>query len=397
MKLEIIHRSAPRYKYFKVTDPGITGSEAFLYIGDVADVFANLSSRLGHGLSLASADQVISTLASIEARQEALPLVIIIDQAYQRAELKKLNQFLLGSGSLRSVALVFNLARLSASEKEEVISARMVDELIDLDGEIDSIAGRVRFINKMKTAASVSSEKVRIETANEHLMGSISFSKRMFDLVCSVLLLIIFFPVMVAIAVAIKLESKGPVFYNSYRAGRGFQIFKFFKFRTMKVGADRMIQSMSHLNKYNTSNGAVFFKINNDPRITRVGKFLRSTGLDELPQLFNVISGDMSIVGNRPLPLYEANTLTTDEWAERFAAPAGITGLWQVQEKLNSILSAEDRIKTDIYYSRRHNFMMDFRIMIRTIPILLYETSKQDVSVKEKTTISPSLRPELSL
>jgi len=370
MKLEIIHRSAPRYKYFKVTDPGITGSEAFLYIGEVADVFANLSPRLGHGLSLASADQAISTLASIEARQEALPLVIIIDHAYHQAELKKLNQFLLGSGSLRSVALVFNLARLSASEKEEVISARMVDELIDLDGEIDSIAGRVRFTNKMKTAASVSSEKVRIETANEHLMGSISFSKRMFDLVCSVLLLIIFFPVMVAIAIAIKLESKGPVFYNSYRAGRGFQIFKFFKFRTMKVGADRMIQSMSHLNKYNTSNGAVFFKINNDPRITRVGKFLRSTGLDELPQIVNILLGDMSFVGPRSLAVGEiirdenGRVIAHEEmpvFRERLKVRPGLTSVATIYIPKDS--SPYRKFRYDLLYIRKQSFWLDLRLI----------------------------------
>src|SRR4030095_6430945 len=115
----------------------------------------------------------------------------------------------------------------------------------------------------------------------------------------------------------IKLESNGPVFYNSYRAGRGFKIFKFFKFRTMYVGADSRVDELANMNLYSVG-GQVFFKANNDPRVTRVGAMLRNTSLDELPQLLNVLMGDMSIVGNRPLPLYEASALTTHEVAARF-------------------------------------------------------------------------------
>ncbi len=120
-------------------------------------------------------------------------------------------------------------------------------------------------------------------------------------------------PWFLLIALAIKLESSGPVFYISKRAGRGYRIFNFLKFRTMDHGADQKIMELTHLNQYNpNSRGPVFFKINNDPRITRIGSLLRNTSLDELPQLINVFLGHMSLVGNRPLPLYEAATLTTD-------------------------------------------------------------------------------------
>src|ERR1700692_3772200 len=114
------------------------------------------------------------------------------------------------------------------------------------------------------------------------------------------------------------------------------------------------MSELTHLNQYDAAGrGPVFFKINNDPRITKVGAFLRNTSLDELPQLLNVLLGNMSLVGNRPLPLYEAATLTTDDWAKRFMAPAGITGLWQIKKRGKEDMSVEERINLDIVYANR--------------------------------------------
>ena len=116
--------------------------------------------------------------------------------------------------------------------------------------------------------------------------------------------------------------------------------------------------------------GSAFFKIKDDPRITKVGKLLRNTSMDELPQLFNVLIGDMSIVGNRPLPLYEAEKLTTDKYVQRFTAPAGITGLWQVEKRGKGEMSEEERLMLDNRYARDHSFVNDVRLILKTIPAL---------------------------
>ena len=115
-----------------------------------------------------------------------------------------------------------------------------------------------------------------------------------------------------------------------------------------------------------------FFKMVNDPRITKVGRILRNTSIDKLLKLINVLKGDMSIVGNRPLPLYEAEILTTDLWSKRFLAPAGITGLWQVTKRVESNkMSADDRKQLDIEYAENFSFLYDMKIIVKTIPTML--------------------------
>jgi lipopolysaccharide/colanic/teichoic acid biosynthesis glycosyltransferase len=204
-----------------------------------------------------------------------------------------------------------------------------------------------------------------------------SVLKRSFDILVSVTALLVLSPLFLLIALAVRLESRGPIFYVSERAGRGYRIFKFYKFRTMFAGADQHIHEFSHLNQYSakTAEGPAFFKISNDPRITRVGAFLRNSSLDELPQLLNVLLGDMSLVGNRPLPLYEAATLTTDQCAQRFLAPAGITGLWQIMKRGKEEMSVEERINLDIDYANKYNFMYDLWIMANTPSALMQKSN----------------------
>ena len=140
----------------------------------------------------------------------------------------------------------------------------------------------------------------------------------------------------------------------------------------MRVGADAELATLAHLNQYNANGtGGVFFKIKDDPRITRFGEFLRNTSLDEIPQLFNVLRGDMSLVGNRPLPLYEAEKLTCDQIAWRFLAPAGITGLWQITKRGKENMSPEERIALDMEYAMNNSFWLDMKILLSTFPALL--------------------------
>ena len=136
----------------------------------------------------------------------------------------------------------------------------------------------------------------------------------------------------------------------------------------MRVGADAEIASLSHKNQYGDS---AFFKIENDPRITKLGAFLRNSSIDELPQLLNVLKGDMSLVGNRPLPLYEAEQLTTNEWSMRFLGPAGLTGLWQISKRGKKEMSDHERKKLDNFYAKNYSFWLDLKIIFKTIPALV--------------------------
>jgi lipopolysaccharide/colanic/teichoic acid biosynthesis glycosyltransferase len=241
--------------------------------------------------------------------------------------------------------------------------------------------------------------------------------KRFMDISVSLTLLILLSPLLALVALLIVLDSKGPVFYKSKRAGANFYIFNMYKFRTMKVQADQLISKLSLHNIYANKGKATdsfdsadsrdgylcsacrqqgvscqqplfdqnqpiceklylqqneelakFMKFRNDPRITRLGTFLRNSSIDELPQLVNVLIGDMSLVGNRPLPLYEAEKLTTDESARRFAGPAGLTGIWQTKKRAKGqgVMSDRERILLDIEYASTFSFKTDIDIIWKT-------------------------------
>ena len=231
---------------------------------------------------------------------------------------------------------------------------------------------RLRFIKKIKAYKLGKQEKpTQTVKANPILSVKIWKLKRFYDFILSLLVIILLSPLLLLLAVLIKLESRGPIFYISKRAGSGYKIFDFYKFRTMRVGADQELKDLSHLNQYNEGGeDSVFFKIKDDPRVTPLGQFLRNSSLDELPQLFNVLKGDMSLVGNRPLPLYEAERLTKDQIAWRFLAPAGITGLWQVTKRGNKDMSLDERIHLDMEYAMKNSFSMDMKIIFSTFPAL---------------------------
>lgn len=251
----------------------------------------------------------------------------------------------------------------------------------------------------------------------------ISRKKRMFDIIVSGAGLIFLSPVFLIVMTLLRLESKGGAFYYSLRVGSGYKVFKFYKFRSMYSNADKRLKDLKHLNQYDSQHAqtdheestyillcadciknssectnlifddgnsrcekqylhlkksqgkAAFYKIKNDPRVTHVGKVLRNTSIDELPQLWNVLKGDMSIVGNRPLPLYEAEKLTTDKYAPRFMAAAGITGLWQVEKRGKVDMSEEERLLLDNKYTSNHSFKKDILLILKTIPALFQKES----------------------
>ena len=254
-------------------------------------------------------------------------------------------------------------------------------------------------------------------------------SKRIFDIAVASIILLLLSPLLLLTILAIRLESKGKVYYVAKRVGR--KTFDFYKLRSMRIGADRELQDLAKkMNQYNKqenlltmemntscprcsklplgeycspikyegidkicdfmfniqkkniqNSNSSFIKIKDDPRITRIGKFIRNTSIDELPQLINVIKGDMSLVGNRPLPVYEAELLTQDQLSKRFLAPAGITGLWQVELRgKGGAMSEEERIALDNKYAdyfikKNYSFWYDMGILLRTIPALFQKST----------------------
>lgn len=195
--------------------------------------------------------------------------------------------------------------------------------------------------------------------------------KRAFDIVGASIAILLLSPFLILVAIIIKLESKGPVIYRAKRAGSGYKIFDFYKFRSMRQDADKMLKELANQNQYSNQADAVFFKFKDDPRVTPFGRFIRKTSIDELPQLFNVLLGDMSLVGNRPLPLYEAEKLTRDQMAWRFIAPAGLTGLWQITKRGKDNMTPEERIQLDIEYAKKNSLWLDIKIMLLTIPAII--------------------------
>ena len=252
------------------------------------------------------------------------------------------------------------------------------------------------------------------DTKHKILQFKIPVWKRLFDIVFSLIAIVVLSPVFLITIIAIKMESKGPVLFKSKRVGTNYTVFDFLKFRSMYTDADKQLKELSKTqNQYAMQSqqdkqdemligdetemiisdeevmlvgddflvsetdfskqkeediNNAFVKIENDPRITKVGRFIRKYSIDELLQLFNILKGDMSIVGNRPLPLYEAEKLTSDDSIDRFMAPAGLTGLWQVEERgRKGTMSAAERKQLDIEYGQNYNFAMDMKIIFRTL------------------------------
>lgn len=304
-----------------------------------------------------------------------------------------------------------------------------INDTLDVEATVTELNKKICFISDREDILfKFQTLKYRI------LRFKIPLWKRIFDIAFSLTAIIILSPVFLLTVIAIKLESRGPVLFKSKRVGTNYKVFDFLKFRSMYIDAAERLNEYKKSNKYKTEepkeeetakaplgNEAeqrmaqsgidsdlligddevmlvgddfviseddfnkkknedienAFVKIENDPRVTRVGRIIRKFSIDELPQLFNILRGDMSIVGNRPLPLYEAEKLTADEYIDRFIAPAGLTGLWQVEKRgKTGSMSAEERKQLDIVYGRTYNFKMDMKIIFKTLTAFI---QKDDV------------------
>jgi exopolysaccharide biosynthesis polyprenyl glycosylphosphotransferase len=195
------------------------------------------------------------------------------------------------------------------------------------------------------------------------------FRKRTFDLVVSTMALVVLSPVLILIALLIGFDSEGPIIFRQERLGQSGTPFLIWKFRTMVVDAEAQLAA---LEAHNESSDGVLFKMKADPRVTRIGHFLRKTSLDELPQLFNVLLGQMSLVGPRPLQLRDcrkAQERNSSLFLQRMAVPPGITGVWQVNGRSDTTF--EEMLRLDLEYIDTWSFQSDLHILWRTLIVVL--------------------------
>ncbi|HWV33613.1 MAG TPA: sugar transferase [Dyadobacter sp.] len=344
---------------------------------------------------------------ALEALKENYPAdVIVAHDMSGGVELLDTIRSSAGFGNIPFVLLVDRLSRQAI----DLARARHADDVFSVNFDDGDLITRIKYFKKRQWyVANKASQKIGSQGHKTPLW------KRVIDIAATGTAVILLLPVFIIVAILIKLDSKGPVFYKSKRVGSGYKIFDLYKFRTMRTDADQLIRKMAALNMYSKAEPAAqiemqglcdeclagnqcksllfhdgkeiceklyqfqkdqkaaFMKFQNDPRITRLGSFLRNSSIDELPQLINILKGDMSLVGNRPLPLYEAEKMTTDDKILRFAGPAGLTGLWQVTKrgKGKSDMTEEERTQLDITYAREFSFKMDMEIILKTFPALL--------------------------
>ncbi len=302
---------------------------------------------------------------------------------------------------------------LKDSERAGYLSAG-VNDTVSTDVEQRKLRNAAQFIsNNVKT---ILSREVRPSRKEDISTFYLPLWKRLFDIIFSVCALVFLFPVFIIVALAIYVEDRGKIIYKAKRVGSNYHVFDFLKFRSMYMDADKRLKEFNKLNQYSSAKeevktsalasfnfgddtqfdeasikdflvsddfvipekefnnarseeqGKAFVKLENDPRVTKVGRFIRKYSIDELPQLVNILRGDMSVVGNRPLPLYEAELLTGDEYVDRFFAPSGLTGLWQVEKRGDAgKMSPQERKMLDIQYARTFNFWLDVKIILRTV------------------------------
>jgi exopolysaccharide biosynthesis polyprenyl glycosylphosphotransferase len=274
-----------------------------------------------------------------------------------------------GRERLPGLIRLFDVERviIAFSNESHVQTLDLIRSLKDLDVQIDIVPRLFELVSPSVGFHTVEGVPL-VGLPPLRLSRSSRLLKRTTDLVFSVLGLLVLAPLFVAIALTIRLDSKGPIFFRQVRMGRG-GTFRIWKFRTMTADADERKHEVAHLNEHLRNGGDPrMFKISNDPRITRVGGFLRRYSLDELPQLLNVVTGSMSLVGPRPLILDEDQYI--DSWGrQRLDLKPGITGQWQVLGR--SGIPFEEMVKLDYLYVTSWSLLTDLKLILRTLPVLV--------------------------
>ena len=339
----------------------LLGKENLFYVGENISLVANLARAYGLGYArTVNLRQAISFIRQLDA--EGCRLTgILVDMPLQGPEFRNFLGYLSGT-AYANLPVVYVSTYLTPAEIADMSASHLVDDIVHPIRDIFTIGERLIFLAKVRQghAAGAGSRRSVSTRVQEHMAAVV---KRLADIAVALMLLILLAPLMMLIAVWIKADSRGPVFHNTYRAGRGYRVFKLYRFRTGKVGAARLVSSLSLSARF-LDHGASFIKAPHKTGLTAAGKFLGRTGLADLPQLLNVLKGEMSIVGNRPLPLSEASLLTSDASAIRFNAPAGMTGLWQVNRKGHN---ENQRLRFDLAYARERSLRMDIGILLRSV------------------------------
>lgn len=354
------------------SDSPFKENKKLLLVGENAKFICNNMADLNYDLvAFEESIPALSWLEKVSKSRYDIPHAIICDLDLLEGDAYTLFGNIQHNSKLKAVPFIVISKHYNKLDKVKALETG-IDDFYSLEFNAEDLHNRITFLQQFKK------EKAELMYSEDQPFRTHRFkTKRAFDFLFALCVILLISPLLLLIALIIKLESKGPIFYISKRVGTGYQIFDFYKFRSMRQGADSEIEKLKHLNQYGKDkkkslfDDDAFVKFDNDPRITKFGHFIRKTSLDELPQLFNVLKGDMSIVGNRPLPLYEAEQLTKDVWAKRFMAPAGITGLWQVTKRGKKEMSVEERMELDIEYANNYSFAMDFKIIMKTFPALL--------------------------
>ena len=257
---------------------------------------------------------------------------------------------------------------------EDVIVAVPRSMLSDIQTIIDACEEEGVRLKFMADLYDFHAQRIRLDLVNDiPLLGfepvareeGQLVAKRIFDILATLIALPVLLPVFLITAICIKLESPGPVFFVQERIGLHKRRFKMYKFRSMVVDAEARIREIEHLNEADGPN----FKIKNDPRMTRIGSFIRRTSIDELPQFFNVLLGDMSLVGPRPMSIRDVALFDRGAQRKRFSVKPGLTCLWQISGR--SDLSFDDWLRLDLEYIQNWSFWLDIRILFNTVFVVL--------------------------